>query len=77
MKAPTKRIRPAMMIERLEPEVSSTSARRGGLLLIGDGHFFTNKNLEPEKRPPIMENVNFVRWLIGHVRGLESRGSGS
>ena len=67
----------AMMIERLEPEVSSTSARRGGLLLIGDGHFFTNKNLEPEKRPPIMENVNFVRWLIGHVRGLESRGSGS
>ena len=65
----------AVMMERLQP--SGASPTRGGLLLIGDGHFLTNKNLEPEKTPPIMENVNFLKWLVGHVRSLEATGGGS
>ena len=40
----------------------------GGLLLIGDAQFFFNKNLEPDKAPPNMENVRFIQWLVRHVR---------
>ena len=62
----------ALMMEWLTPKAPSTG--RGGLLLIGDGHFLTNKNLEPDKTPPIMENVNFMKWLVRHVGTLDHTG---
>jgi hypothetical protein len=56
------------IIERLHPQLSSGVRSRGGLLLIGDGQFFLNENLEPEKDEPVRENVNFLRWLVPHMR---------
>jgi hypothetical protein len=65
----------AVMMERLEPEGAS-GAPRGGLLLVGDDQFLLNKNLETDKGPPIMENVNFMKWLVRHQGELAPKGSG-
>jgi hypothetical protein len=46
----------------------------GGLLLIGDGQFLLNKNLEPEKQPPLMHNVRFLRRLVERTRAMPSQG---
>ena len=59
----------AVMIERRP--AAGEALQRGGLLLIGDGKFLLCKNLEPMKEPPIMENVEFLRWLVGHIDGAD------
>jgi len=66
----------AVMIERTQSPGGAPDARRGGLLLIGDDQFLLNKNLETDKGPPIIENVNFVKWLVRHVDELGAKGTG-
>ncbi len=53
------------IVERLAPP--SPSHPRGGLLLIADRRMFYNQNVEPDKAPPIMTNVAFIRWLAAHL----------
>ena len=49
------------------PVVVKKAYGKGDVVMIGDSSFFWNQNLEMEKSH-IIENINFLRWLLGNLK---------
>ncbi len=55
-----------------EPVVTRTRIGRGQLVVIGDGDFLLNRNVEVEDGA-ILHNVRFLSWLFAEIAGGEAR----
>ena len=51
---------------RDEPVIVRRAIGTGQMIIIGDGQFLLNKNLEKEEGA-ILSNVQFFRWLLSRI----------